>query len=274
MKGYVSVPLMTIMLISCGGGGGGNSPVMPRDGGVPTQSALSDEGVSIESVPRDEGVSMESTSSLMDAPPTQFDSGTWGFWASFDHDYFRVEETMMTDSGSHWTVHGTPTGLVDNLPQTRPQQRTFNYTGYVWGRVYEGRTGRIYTDEDDGDRVQGELWAVYGPRDHYGPGADDVLTIHLNKMYKELPGGYRTNLPAMLFHGDVGTNRNDPDYDPSLDIATFTLPADQFDTTPGREEGEVTGSFYGPNGEAMAGTFWYRRGGHRIEGAFGGEQDE
>jgi len=212
---------------------------------------------------------MQSTISLTDTP-TQFDPEAWGFWANFDQGYFRVEETMWTDSNSVWIVHGTPTGLVDNLPQIQ-EPGTFTYSGHVWGRVYEGRTGG---DDNDGDRVLGTLTATYGPRDHYGPGADDILNLHLHFMYKELPGGGRRVLPSMVFYGDVGTNRNDPDYDSALDTATFTLPAVQYETTPGREEGEATGSFYGLSGEALAGTFWYKRLGHRIEGAFGGERGD
>ena len=193
-----------------------------------------------------------------------------GFWASFEQGHFRVEETMPGGEGSEWMVHGAPTGLVDDMPRRTVQHRTYEYTGHVWGRVYGGRTG---FDADDGERVSGQLWAVYGPRDHYGPGADDVVTLHLYNMFKELPDGVRANLPGMIYHGDVGTNRNDPDYDPAQDTATFTLPADQFATTRGRERGEATGRFYGPNGEAVAGAFWYRRDGHRVEGAFGGKRE-
>ena len=81
----------------------------------------------------------------------------------------------------------------------------------------------------------------------------------------------------MIYHGEVGTNRSDPGYDPQLDTATFTLPPTlpptQFGTTPGRKYGVARGSFYGPSGEVVAGTFWYTRDGHRIEGVFGGELD-
>ena len=224
--------------------------------------------------PSEEVAPMQSAPPLKDILPTQFNPEAWGPWASFDQGYFRVEETMLTDSNSVWTVYGTPTGLVDNLPQIQ-EPGTFSYSGHVWGRVFEGRTGKgARIDEDDGDRVLGTLTATYGPRDHYGPGADDILNLHLHFMYKELPGGGRRFLPAMVFYGDVGTNRNDPDYDSALDTATFTLPAVQYETTPGRERGEATGSFYGPNGEVLAGTFWYKRLGHRIEGAFGGERGD
>ena len=181
----------------------------------------------------------------------------------------------MDDSGSVWQVHGTPTGLVDHLPQISIQNQmiensTYTYTGHVWGRVYGGIFGM---GEDYSNRVTGEARVTYGPRDHYGPGADDIVTLVLWQMWGELPNGELDFLPGMFFHGDVGTNRTDPGYDPLLDTATFTLPASQYDTTPGTEAGTATGSFYGPNGEAVAGTFWYRRGGHRIEGAFGAERE-
>ena len=333
MKGYVCVPLMVVMLISCGGGGQSSSlPMMASEEAAPPSEEvvplseevvppseeaappseeaappseevvpLSEEVVppseeaappseeaappseevappseevappSEEVVPPSEEVTpMQSEPPQMDTLPAQLNPEAWGSWASFDQGDFRVEETMLTDTGSVWIVHGTPTGLVDNMPQIQ-EPGTFSYSGHVWGRVYKGRTGG---DDNDGDRVLGTLSATYGPRDHYGPGADDILLLHLHFMYKELPDGRRRVLPAMVFYGDVGTNWNDPDYDSALDTATFTLPADQYETTPGREEGEATGSFYGPSGEALAGTFWYKRLGHRIEGAFGGERGD
>lgn len=177
----------------------------------------------------------------------------------------------MERTGSVWQVHGTPTGLVDALPMTSSENRVYRYAGHVWGRVYPGRYGLA----DETNRVTGQLQATYGPRDHYGPGADDALTLILSHMYREWPNGTRSFLPGMIYHGEVGTNRSDPGYDPRLDTATFTLlptlPPTQFGTTPGREYGVALGSFYGPNGEAVAGTFWYLRDGHRIEGVFGGE---
>ena len=78
----------------------------------------------------------------------------------------------------------------------------------------------------------------------------------------------------MIFRGDVGTNRTDPDYDPLQDTATFTLSPEQYEISPGEERGEATGSFYGPNGEALAATFWYTRDGYRIQGVFGGKLGE
>lgn len=177
---------------------------------------------------------------------------------------------MLTDSGSTWLVHGTPTGLVDNLPRNAEPPSVFRYTGHVWGRVYGGRSG----GQDETNRVVGEMKASYGSRDHYGPGADDVLNVFLSDMWRELPDGGRDYLPGMWFSGDVGTNRTDPDYDPLQDTATFTLVPDQFETSPGEERGTATGSFYGPNGEAVAATFWYRRDGYRIQGVFGGKLGE
>ena len=174
---------------------------------------------------------------------------------------------MPTGSGSTWLVHGTPTGLVDNLPRNSELPSVFRYTGHVWGRVYGG--GQYETN-----RVVGQMNASYGSRDHYGPGADDVLNVFLSDMWRELPDGGRDHLPGMWFSGDVGTNRSDPDYDPLQDTATFTLAPDQFETSPGEEKGTATGSFYGPNGEAVAATFWYRRGGYRIQGVFGGKLGE
>ena len=173
---------------------------------------------------------------------------------------------MLIDGGSTWSVHGTPTGLVDNLPRNAELPSVFRYTGHVWGREYGGRS--------ETNQVVGQMRASYGSRDHYGPGADDVLNVFLSHMWRELPDGSRDFLPGMSFSGDVGTNRTDPDYDPLLDTATFTLPAYQYETTPGKERGTATGSFYGPNGEAVAGSFWYWRDGHRIQGVFGGELEE
>ncbi|MDE0520330.1 MAG: hypothetical protein OXH79_00025 [Boseongicola sp.] len=86
-------------------------------------------------------------------------------------------------------------------------------------------------------------------------------------MWRELPDGGRDHLPGMQFSGDVETNRADTD--PLQDTATFTLAVDQFETSPGEERGTATGSFYGPNGEAVAATLWYRRDGYRIQGALG-----
>lgn len=242
MHNVLLVSLAVFVLIACVGCGG--------------------QGVNRTSAPGVEPVFMY---------PAELDPEVLGPWASFTQDHFRVGETNRTDSGSDWMVQGTPTGLVDNLPQcTLPCKYT--YTGHVWGRVYGGYTGRDYhIDTDDGDRVSGIMTATYGPRDHYGPGADDVLNVFLNHMYKELPNGGRSFLPGMIFRGDVGTDRRDPDYDPALDTATFTLSAEQYD---GSEEGTATGRFYGPNGEALGATFWYRRDGHRIEGVFGGELDQ
>lgn len=198
------------------------------------------------------------------------DLETWGFWAVLSQDHFRVEETMLTDSGSTWLVHGTPTGLVDNLPRNEELPSVFRYTGHVWGRVYGGRVG----GQGETNRVVGQMSASYGSRDHYGPGADDVLNVFLSDMWRELPDGGRDHLPGMWFSGDVGTNRTDPDYDPLQDTATFTLAPDQFEASPGEETGTATGSFYGPNGEAVAATFWYRRDGYRIQGVFGGQLGE
>ena len=273
MRDPIVITLAAVMLVACGGGGGGQDSALPTIPGIKV--------VSLQPSPASTNISVPEPSPPAVSPPAvslkpnpQLNPYTWGAWASFNQGYFRVEETMWSATGSDWRVHGTPTGLVDNMPQRRQGQRSYNYLGHVWGRVYEGRTGRgTITDEDDGDRVNGQIWAVYLPRDYYGPGADDALTILFRNMYKELRDGGRSFLPGMIFQGDVGTNRNDPDYDPALDTATFSLPADQFETTPGLEDGEVTGSFYGPNGEALAGTFWYRRSGHRIEGAFGAERE-
>ena len=236
MKDFIFITLMAFLLTSCGGGGGGNSdwhlgnPFHERYG--------------------------------------HLDPESFGFWASFSQGHFRVEETMLTDSGSTWLVHGTPTGLVDNLPRNSELPSVFRYTGHVWGRVYGSRV------QGEFNRVVGQMDASYGSRDHYGPGADDVLNVFLSQMWRELPDGGRDHLPGMIFRGDVGTNRTDPDYDPLQDTATFTLSPEQYEISPGEERGEATGSFYGPNGEALAATFWYTRDGYRIQGVFGGKLGE
>ena len=101
---------------------------------------------------------------------------------------------------------------------------------------------------------------------------DDYLHISLSRMFKELPGDGIIGVYWMNFTGDVGTNKHAQGYDSALDLATFTLKPQQYPSTTGRELGELEGSFYGANGEAIAGTFWYIRGGERVEGAFGGER--
>ena len=265
MRDHIVITLAAVMLVACGGGGGGQNSALP---------AMPDiEVVSIQPSP---APAPEPPPAVPEPPPPPVvplqsnNPYTWGAWASFNQGYFRVEETMWSATGSDWRVHGTPSGSVDNLPQGHDGNR-FEYTGSVWGRVYEGRTGMYpYTDLDDGDRVRGQMRAVYETRDRHVYN-DDYLTIFLTELFKELPSGTRTGLPWMSFQGDVGTNRYAPDYDPALDIATFTLQVQQYDTM-GREQGAATGSFYGPNGEALAATFWYRRAGHRIEGAFGGKR--
>ena len=276
MRDHVVVTLMAVMLTACGSGGGGGSS---QDGALPT--TLGGELVSVapSSAPANTLVTTsparvsEPTTSLPDTSLESTSPFSWGSWESFNQGEFRVEETMWSDTSSHWRVHGTPSGSVDNLPQGSDGVR-FVYTGSVWGRVYEGMTGSETlsdVDLDDGDRVRGEMRAVYATRDRYVYN-DDHLSISLWNMYKQLPNGNKTGLPWIGFKGDVGTDRYAPGYDPALDIATFTLPVQQYSFTSGREQGEAVGSFYGPNGEALAGTFWYRRGGHRIEGAFGGKR--
>ena len=290
------VMLMAVMLSACGSGGGGGSS---QDGALPTTPGAELVSVAPSSVSTNTLVttsparvsepttslpatSLESTSlpatslESTSLPATSLESTSpfsWGSWESFNQGEFRVEETMWSDTSSHWRVHGTPSGSVDNLPQGSDGV-SFEYTGSVWGRVYEGMTGSetlSNADLDDGDRVRGEMRAVYATRDRYVYN-DDYLSISLWNMYKQLPNGDKTSVPGIRFKGDVGTDRYAPGYDPALDIATFTLPVHQYSFTSGREQGEAVGSFYGPNGEALAGTFWYRRGGHRIEGAFGGKR--
>ncbi len=266
------ITLMTVLLISCGGGGSGGSQNgslqhMPGDetGIMPTMSPPMDDPP-MEDHPMDIPPAHEPPST---PPGGQLSPGSLGFWADFNRNHFRVEESMVTGSSSHWQVHGTPTGLVDYLPRTTLENSVYRYTGPVWGRAYG--FGVSPAEGGETNRVTGQVNATYGPRDHYGPGADDVLNVFLSRMYLELPGGGRGTLPGMSFHGDVGTNRTDPGYDPLLDFATFTLPADQYESSFGRTSGSTTGSFYGANGETVAATFWYRRDGYRIEGAFGAE---
>ena len=268
------VTLMAVMLTACGSGGGGGSS---QDGALPTTPG--DELVSVapSSVSTNTLVTTSSvrvSEPATSLPLTSLESTSpysWGSWESFNQGDFRVEETMWSDTSSHWVVDGTPSGSVDNLPQGSDGVR-FVYTGPVWGRIYEGRTGTFSNgDVDDGDRVRGQMRAIYATRDRHVYD-DDYLTIYLSEMFKELPGGTETGVQWMHFKGDVGTDRYAPGYDPALDIATFTLPAQQYSDSSGIEQGEAVGSFYGPNGEALAGTFWYRRGGHRIDGAFGGKR--
>ena len=178
---------------------------------------------------------------------------------------------MWDENSSHWVVHGTPTGSVDNLPQGSDGEK-FTYTGPVWGRIYEGTLDHNGVWEaNDGDQVYGSMRALYQTRNRHITN-DDYLTITFFHMYKVLPDGGIIGTPYMAFEGDVGTDHNAEDYDPALDVATFGLPAQQFGTNNSTEQGEAVGSFYGPNGEAIAGTFWYRRGGNRIDGAFGGKR--
>ena len=180
---------------------------------------------------------------------------------------------MWSEKSSHWVVHGTQTGSVDNLPQGADGIK-FTYTGHIWGRIYEGVRDHDTSqrpDENDGDPVYGQMDASYYTRDRHTH-ADDYLNINFWRMFKVLPSGSSVSVRWMSFEGDVGTDKYDDGYDPALDVATFNLPVQQYETTFGTEQGEAVGSFYGPNGEAMAGTFWYRRGGNRIEGTFGGKR--
>lgn len=272
----IGVTLMTVLLISCGGGSGGGQNGSPQHTPedetdiVPTMPPLMEDSLT-DDPPMDVSPVNAPPADVPPATPPdgQLSPGSLGFWADFNRNHFRVEETMVTGSSSHWQVHGTPTGLVDYLPRTTPQNRVYRYTGPVWGRAYGW--GVSPAEGGETNRVTGQVNATYGPRDHYGPGADDTLNVFLSHMYLELPDGGRGTLPGMTFRGDVGTNRTDPGYDPLLDTATFTLAAEQFESSFGRTSGSATGSFYGANGEAVAATFWYRRDGYRIEGAFGAE---
>ena len=294
MKDCIFITLMVFLLISCGGGGGARNGDPQQEPGDEAGSMLPiflpEQDPPAEDTPVDEpsGDDRSTEVQLADEPPVDdspsdplprgappvspppdehMDPESLGFWASFSQDHFRVEETMLTDDSSTWSVHGTPTGLVDNLPRNTELPSVFRYSGHVWGRVSGGKSSL----QDETNRVVGQMRASYGSRDHYGPGADDVLNIFLSHMWGELPDGHRYFLPGMIFRGDVGTNRTDPDYDPLQDTATFTLSPEQYK---GNEKGKAAGSFYGPNGEAVAGTFWYSRDGYRIEGAFGGALGE
>ena len=108
--------------------------------------------------------------------------------------------------------------------------------------------------------MRGELIARYHPLSEARR-----MSVFLTGMTKEYPtvdpaeGANWAPLPDMKFIGSIN------------DDATFSLPAEGLEDRHGRESGQATGSFYGPNGEAVAGTFWYKRNGHRVEGAFGGE---
>ncbi len=113
--------------------------------------------------------------------------------------------------------------------------------------------------------------ASYYTRDRYTCD-DDCLYINFSRMFKVLPDGSIIGVRWMSFDGDVGTDKYADGYDPALDVATFSLAVQQYETTFGTEQGEAVGRFYGSNGEALAGTFWYRRGGNRIEGTFGGKR--
>ncbi|MYB88697.1 MAG: transferrin-binding protein-like solute binding protein [Proteobacteria bacterium] len=278
MRDHVAVSLMAILLTACSSGGGGGSqdsalPVMPGDEMVSGLQlpAPSNTQTTNTQAPGTPTPAQQSTTSTPPPSTESISPTSYGRWANFNQGYYRVEETMWDENSSHWVVHGTSTGSVDNLPQGSDGIK-FEYTGPVWGRIYEGTLDHNGVWEaNDGDQVYGSLRAVYWTRDRY-PRRDDYLNISLESMYKVLPGGGIVGTRWMSFEGDVGTDKYAEGYDPALDVATFRLPANQYETSHGREQGEAVGSFYGSNGEAIAGTFWYRRGGNRIEGAFGGKR--
>ena len=236
---YLAVILSAVLLAACGGGGGGGG------GGGARSDAFS----------RSEG-------QYLLASTTQGEYGTWGMWASLDWDHFSVAGPISSDDGTPWSVQGAPTGSFDRLPtEADPLTDTVSYSGHVWGRVYDGFTNTpTGVHFDDGERVRGELTARYHPLSE-----NRRMSIFLAGMTKEYPtvdpaeGANWAPLPDMKYIGSIN------------DDATFSLPAEGLEDRYGRESGQATGSFYGPNGEAVAGTFWYRRNGHRVEGAFGGE---
>ena len=238
---YLAVILSAVLLTACGGGGGGGG------GG----------GAQFDVLSPSQRQSLSSSRST-----TRNEYETWGVWASLDWDHFSVAGPTSSDDGTPWTVQGTPTGSFDKLPtDTDPLTKSVSYTGHVWGRVYDGFT-RTPTGVhfDDGERVLGVLTARYHPLSEARR-----MSVFLSGMKKEYPtvdpaeGANWAPLPDIKFIGSIN------------DDATFSLPAEGLEDRYGRESGQATGSFYGPNGEAVAGTFWYRRNGHRVEGAFGGE---
>lgn len=294
VRDHIAAILMAILLTACGSGGGDGGS---QDGALPAMSGDEMESLSQQpdttTTPNPNPVTqtqqstttspvtqattfspVTQTTTSSPVPSTQTLSPTsYGRWENFNQGYYQVEETTWSESSSDWMVHGTPTGSVDNLPQGSDGV-SFEYRGPVWGRIYGGVTDHISgpdADYNDGDRVYGRVWAVYETRDRYVYN-DDYLSVFFSDMFKELPGGGIVGTRWMTFKGDVGTDKYADGYDPALDVATFTLQAQQFETTPGRERGEAVGSFYGPNGEALAGTFWYQRGSNRIEGTFGGKR--
>ena len=264
MKKIILIALSTVLLIACGGGHR-YEVISP-----PTQQEIVSEFPTTKStVPQgDQEIVSESSTEFSTTKSTapQGDYETWGTWASFTWDHFSVGGPISFDDGTLWTVQGAQTGSVDNIPrEANPWTDTVKYTGHVWGRVYNGFT---YTGTgyhfDDGERVRGELSVTYRPLS-----ATRSMAVFLNNMRKEYPNvdpteGYNwTTLPGMKYIGSIS------------DFATFSLSTEGLKDSRGRtEKGNATGSFYGPNGEAIAGTFWYERYGHRVEGAFGGELED
>ncbi len=277
MKNYLVVLLSTVLLVACGGGGGGGNDDFSSPGGHTTTPMETTESTPPASPPtastppappptESTPPAPPATESTPPAPPPtestpptsttmQHDYETWGMWASFNWDHFSVGGPISSDDGTAWTVQGIPTGSVDNIPRNaNPRTNSVEYTGQVWGRVYDGFTrtpsGQHF---DNGERVRGEMTATYRPLS-----ANRSMAITFTLMKKEYPSGGSAPLPLIKFIGRIS------------DTATFSLSAEGLEDRYGRETGTVTGSFYGPNGESVAGTFWYRRNGHRIEGALGG----
>ena len=261
-KTILAASLSTVLLAACGGGGGGGGGVGDRLDVLPPPQQQSSPSSTTGSAP---SPAPPASTSTPPASSTQYEYGTWGVWASLDWDHFSVAGPISSDDGTAWAVQGAPTGSYDNLPtDADPLTDNVKYTGHVWGRVYDGFT-RTPTGVhfDGGERVRGELTATYRPLS-----ATRSMAALLSGMKKEYPtvdpteGANWAPLPDMKFIGTIN------------DDATFSLSAEGLEDRFGRESGETTGSFYGPNGEAVAGTFWYRRNGHRVEGAFGGERDD
>ncbi len=293
MKNYLIVLFSAVLLAACGGGSGGGNDVISTPSTTPEpttpEPTIPEPTTPVPTPPAPPppappppappppappppappppvSTTPKSTTPVSTTPKSTTTQGEYenlGMWANLNQEHFSVGGPILSDDGTAWAVQGTSTGSDQNLP-TDPVNDRFKYTGHVWGRVYDGftltSTGLHY---DDGDRVRGEMSATYSVLG-FSSDPDRKLEVILFNMRKEYsPTSWTALISGTKFLGDIS------------DTATFTLSVEGLDDRYGDQEtGEATGSFYGPNGEALAGTFEYVRDRHRVNGVFGGELEE
>ena len=196
----------------------------------------------------------------------------WGEWDDFDMAIHAEIDLLDTPA---FEMDGTQTGFA---PSSSVKHQYFKYDGAVWGHANGGRDDSLYTHENgyaahENSRVKGEVSMTYRlPDDMFGePGhkyrnksdafkafaEHGSLSIRFRQMYVEMNNGNKDGLPSVTFDKEeTMINR---------DAGTFS------GSMRGRvgERGTMSGSFYGPNGETLGGTWTHQyRGGPSIEAVF------